>query len=267
MIAKTLSVVIPAAIVFICLFRPMYHVSAPFQFDSVDKRRLDAPIDGYIKQVLVKPGDTIKAGQVLLSMDTSDLQLKLADSNAEAAKYQAEYSKDAADPEKQADAAIAMAEKQASLADSKLYQDQIDRAQIKAPFDGVVLKGDLTDEVLAPKKQGDELFTVAATSGLRANLAVSDRDIQELKVTQIGYLATTSLPTEKFKFTLNRIVPLGEPKEGENIFTVYAHLDQTSPEWRPGMAGEARVEVGKRRLIWIWTHKLVDWFRLKLWSF
>jgi hypothetical protein len=131
MIAKLLVVLIPAALIFICLFKPMYHVSAPFQFESVDKRKLDAPIDGYIKSVLVKPGDTIVKGQVLLTMDVSDVQLKLASATAEAARYQAEYTKDKADPEKQADAAIAMAEKNSALADARLYQDQIDRAQVK----------------------------------------------------------------------------------------------------------------------------------------
>jgi RND family efflux transporter MFP subunit len=265
MIAKLLIVFIPAAIIFICLFKPMYHVGAPFQFESLDKRKLDAPIDGYIKSVLVKPGDSIVQGQVLLTMDVSDIQLKLASSNAEAAKNKAEYTKDIANPEKQADAAIALAEENAALADSRLYQYQIDKAQVKAPFDGVVMSGDLTDQVLAPKKQGDELFTVAATSGLRANLSVSERDIQDLHVGQQGKLATTSLPSDKYNFTIERIVPLGNAKEGENIFTVYAHLDQSSDAWRPGMAGEARVDIGKRRLVWIWTHRLMDYVRLKLW--
>jgi hypothetical protein len=266
MTAKLLSVAIPAALLFVCLFKPMYHVSAPFQFESLDKRKLDAPIDGYIKTVLVKPGDTIQAGQVLLTMDTSDIQMKLASSMADEAKYQAEYDKDVADPDKQADAAIALAEKNAAAADAELYQGQIDRAAVKAPFDGVVLTGDLTDQILAPKKLGDELFTVAATSGLRATLSVSDRDIQELHIGQHGQLATTSLPMDRYNFTLSGLVPLGQPKEGENIFPVYARLDQVSPTWRPGMAGEARVEVGKRRLIWIWTHKLVDYVRLKFWA-
>ena len=39
------------------------------------------------------------------------------------------------------------------------------------------------------------------------------------------------------------------------------------PMWRPGMMGEARVDVQKRPMIWIWTHRLVDWARLKVWMF
>jgi hypothetical protein len=40
---------------------------------------------------------------------------------------------------------------------------------------------------------------------------------------------------------------------------------QKNPGWRPGMAGEARVDVKHRPLIWIWTHRLIDFLRLKLW--
>jgi hypothetical protein len=31
------------------------------------------------------------------------------------------------------------------------------------------------------------------------------------------------------------------------------------------MEGVAKVKVGERRRGWIWTHRLTDWLRLKLW--
>ncbi len=35
---------------------------------------------------------------------------------------------------------------------------------------------------------------------------------------------------------------------------------------RPGLEGVAKIEVGRRRLVWIWTHELFDWIRLWAWS-
>ena len=63
----------------------------------------------------------------------------------------------------------------------------------------------------------------------------------------------------------NRIVPSGEAKEGDNVFKVYVTLDKQADWMRAGMAGEARVDVEKRRLVWIWTHRLIDFLKLKLW--
>jgi len=42
--------------------------------------------------------------------------------------------------------------------------------------------------------------------------------------------------------------------------------DRIEKGWLPGMEGQARVDVGNRRLAWIWTHRFVDWTRLHLWS-
>ena len=264
-LAKIITIAVIAGLIFVCPFKPMYHVSAPFMFDSIDQRKLQAPFDGYIEHVYVQPGNTIKKGQLLLEMDTSDIRSKLANAEADVKRYEAEYKKDAADQKKQADAEIAKAEVDGANANVKLYQDDLDRAQIKAPFDGVVLSGDLIDQQLAPKKQGEDLFLVAANSSLRAQIAVNDRDIQELQVGQVGTLATTTLPTQKFNFTIDRIVPLGQAKEGENVFTVYGQLPSVQPTWAPGMTGEVSIAIEHRPLIWIWTHRLVDFLRLKLW--
>jgi hypothetical protein len=89
--------------------------------------------------------------------------------------------------------------------------------------------------------------------------------VQMVKVGQRGELATRSLPSQKFGFTVDRIVPLGNVKEGGNTFRVIAKLDAVDPNWRSGIVGEARLEVEKKPLIWIWTHRLVDWVRLQVW--
>ena len=81
----------------------------------------------------------------------------------------------------------------------------------------------------------------------------------------IGKLATTSDPTEKFDIKVDRIVPMGEAKENDNIFIVYADLLTSDQRWFDGMRGDARINIAEKPLVWIWTHKAIDWVRLKLW--
>jgi RND family efflux transporter MFP subunit len=265
MLAKLLVILVIGAGAFICTYKPTYHVAATFEFDALDKRKLEAPFEGYIKDVNVRPGDVIKNGQVLLTLDTTDLQFKLVGAQAAVAESRAQYAKDSSDPTKQADAAIDQARIDQAQADVKFYQDQVDRGEVRAPFDGMVLQGDLIDQKNALKKAGEELFQVAPHHSLRAELTINERDVQQLKPGQRGNLSTTSLPTQKFAFTVDRIVPLGQAKEGSNVFTAYGHLDKEDPTWRPGMAGEARIDIQQKPLIWIWTHRLVEYVRLKLW--
>ena len=55
--------------------------------------------------------------------------------------------------------------------------------------------------------------------------------------------------------------------DGHNVFAVEAAIDGPAvAALRPGMQGIAKVVVGQRSLLWIWTHGLVDWLRLTLWS-
>jgi multidrug resistance efflux pump len=247
--------------------RPTYKVTAPFTFSAIDKRSLCAPFDGFIDQVYKKPGDAVKEGDPLYSLDITDLQLKKAKADSEALSHAREADKYKADNTKIADYKVALAQEQMSKAEADLYQWQIDHAIVKAPMDGEVLKGDLTDKKGVQVKQGDELMQVAQKGKLRAELSVNERDIQDLKEGQTGKLATTSLPTAKFPFTIERIIPLGQPKEANNVFTVYAELNPSdmSQSWRPGMAGEARVEAGRCTYAWWWTHRLIDFIRLKTW--
>ena len=53
--------------------------------------------------------------------------------------------------------------------------------------------------------------------------------------------------------------------DGSQFIKVYVTLDKQADWMRAGMAGEARVDVEKRRLVWIWTHRLIDFLKLKLW--
>ena len=54
--------------------------------------------------------------------------------------------------------------------------------------------------------------------------------------------------------------------EGSNTFRVEARLEAPPARLQPGMEGVAKVEVDRRRLLWIWTHEITDWIQLSLWK-
>lgn len=245
--------------------RPMYHVTASIAFDSLERRSLCAPFDGQIDQVWVRPGEMVKAGTPLFSLNTDDLVKQKSKSDSEALYHMRRAQAYAADPTKTADGLAEAAQQEEAQATSDLLASQIKRATIVAPFDGQVLKGDLWDQKDVPVKEGEEKMVFGDPSALRAALTVDERDIQDVHEGSRGTLATTSKPLDKVGFTVSRVDPQGTPKEGKNVFTVYGRLDKVDSSWRPGMAGEARVNVEKRTWAWIWTHRLMEFVRLKTW--
>jgi len=60
--------------------------------------------------------------------------------------------------------------------------------------------------------------------------------------------------------------PVAVPEEEGNVFVVHCNFPEPPQDWwRPGMTGVGKLNVGKRTLLWIVTHRTVDFLRLKLW--
>jgi len=90
--------------------------------------------------------------------------------------------------------------------------------------------------------------------------------IGDIEKTQKGTLTLTGMPDAALAFSIDRIVPMSTPQDGRNIFEVLAKLDNPSSTIRPGMEGVGKIYIERRKLIWVWTHELVDWLRLRLWT-
>jgi multidrug resistance efflux pump len=266
-LAKLIILLVVSAVLFICLFSPMYHVAAPFTFDVINKRQIAAPFEGVIETVFKKPGEAIKAGDPLFKLKTFQLEVQRNEALAKAAsKEQEAKAYEDQKPPKNAEALAARKERDAFMHEAAVYNLMIDESSVKSPIDGVVLTGDLTDKQDATVKLGDPLMLVGKPDDLRVMIEVPEREIQMVREGTAGEIATTALPAEAHKIKIDQIIPSGTPKEGSNTFKVYATIeDQVSTDWRPGMAGEARIDWERRPLVWIWTHRLVDWLRLKVW--
>lgn len=96
-------------------------------------------------------------------------------------------------------------------------------------------------------------------------LKVDERDVRDLTVGQQGVLVLTSMTSESLPIHVTRITPVSTPEDGANYFRVEAKLDRGVERLRPGMEGVGKIQVGERKLIWIWTRHLVGWLRLQLW--
>ena len=67
-------------------------------------------------------------------------------------------------------------------------------------------------------------------------------------------------------FTVMNVTPVSVVEDGNNFFQVEAWLGESTEGLRPGMAGIGKIDIERRKLAWIWTHRLIDWLRLWVWS-
>jgi len=225
-----------------------------------------APFDGFIARGLARAGDTVKRGQPLAQLDDRDLLLERARYSSEREQLQRKHqvAMAAADRSAMGVFAAQIEQTQAQLA---LVEQRLARATLVAPFDGVVVSGDLSQLIGTPVETGKVLFEVAPLDGFRVVMQVDDRDIAHLAVGQRGELVLSSLPERRMPLTVRTITSVSSQEDGRNVFRVEAQLGAANAaRLRPGMEGIGKVVVGERSLLWIWTHGFFDWLRLAVWN-
>ena len=250
---------------FFALATGRYRVPARTVLEGEVQRVVAAPFSGFITDAPVRAGDVVEQGQPMCRLDDRDLRLEYSRWSSEREQHLAEHRRALAEGDAAAVNVLAKKMKQAE-AQIALVEEQIDRSSISAPFDGLVVSGDLSQSLGAPVEAGQVLFEVAPLREYRLSLRVDERDIRDIRVGQTGEVILAALPGSRFPFTITRITPVSVSEEGQNLFTVEASLDEPHDMLRPGMEGFGKVEVDRRKLIWIWTHDLVDWVRLRIWS-
>jgi len=268
---KVIVAAVIAFLLFIFLVRGPDRVDASFEITAIEKRLIPAPFPGRLQAVFVEPGDSaFPALTVLARLETAELQLRLAAARAERSTYMKEADRALRDSETVA-VQIAEANLQRIAAEVALLEHQIGQADIVAPIEGTVVLGDLKRQIGAPVETGDVLFEIAALGALRANLAIAEDRITDLvdedgaSGPKRGTLASVAHPGDYIPFEIERINPVAEVIESGNVFMVRVRLLETRDWLRPGMKGVAKVDVGRRPYAFLWTRKLVNWVRMKLW--
>ena len=243
-----------------------YRVGGNARVEGAIQRVLVAPADGFIRQNHVRPGDQVKAGQqVLIELAEQDLQLERNKWSSELAQHENSYAAAMARADR-TQLVISQARADEARAQLALVDEQLGRIRLEAPFDGVVIRGDLSQSLGAPVQRGDVLLTIAPKDRFRVIVEVDERDIARIKVAQQGSLALSALPWDTLPLRIARITPMASPVEGKNVFEVEATLENQPDSLRPGLRGVARIAVGEAPLLWSWTHRLTDWLRLKAWG-
>ncbi|MCD6526251.1 MAG: efflux RND transporter periplasmic adaptor subunit [Desulfuromonas sp.] len=263
--AKGIGLLLCLLLAFLLFGRLPYRVEAPFILRTDDVKYLPAAHDGYIDSVPVRVGDRVDEGALLLTLDTRELLLEESAAIANLNRYSREAEKGRAE-NALAEMKISMALAAQARAQLDLIRYKLNHSEVKAPFQGIVVEGDLEELLGAPVNKGDVLFKVAHLEKMYAEFEISERDIHELSDGLSGEIAFVSQPQLKFRVTLERVDPVSQAKEEGNIFLARGMFpEQKADWWRPGMSGVAKIDVGSRNVLWILTHRTIDFFRMLLW--
>ncbi|MDH4185896.1 MAG: GAF domain-containing protein, partial [Nitrospira sp.] len=159
-VAVKLTTVSLAGLLAFCVFAEGdYRVAAKTVLEPITQRAAAAPFNGYIRQARSRAGDLVHAGDVLCTLDDRELRLERSKSVSKLEEYRKEYHKAVAEREA-AKAVIATAQMHQAQSEIALLDDQLAHTRVVAPFDGIVVNGDLSQSLGSPVEKGKVLFEI-----------------------------------------------------------------------------------------------------------
>jgi hypothetical protein len=262
---KLAGLIVIFTFVLSCVIPITHTVNAPFLLRTKASADLTAPFSGYIDTVNANVGDTVKKGQLLVTLDQRELLMQQTELKAERDRSLSDSRRYEAEGDlsqmKLSQLAIEQADAKLTVLDYRL-----DRTEICAPFEGVIVEGDLKERLSSPTQVGEILMRIVEISDTYGELQVDERDIHFLKSGMEGELAFTSRPEDKFRVSLDSYEPVAVVKETGTNFRVRVDIaDDPKLWWRPGMSGVCKVDIGERSVAWVYLHRTWEFVRMKLW--
>lgn len=253
------------ALLFFAFAKGDYRVTADAMLEGEVQRAVAAALPGYIAESGARAGDVVKKGDLLAALDDRDLKLERLKWASQLAQRAGEH-REALSGHQRSRVMVVGAQGEQAEAQIALIDEQLARTRLVAPFDALVVKGDLSQSLGSPVERGNVLFELAPLDAYRVIMKVDERDVTDVAVGQEGILALSSMPHEELPIKVEKVTPVSVVEEGRNYFRVEASLKSGVEKLRPGMEGVGKIHVERRRIVWIWTHKIVHWWRMWLWS-
>ena len=203
-------------------------------------------IAGRIAKLGFSDGVRIRAGQVLVQLDTSVPAAELEQVRAERSLALAKYERAVELAQKNFVSAQARDEAGANLqvvdARLALARARLEKSSILAPFSGIVgLRNVAPGDFV---KDGAELVTLEDTSSMKVDLRLPERVIGRLRRGQVLEVSVEALPGRTFKASIDALDATVDAN-GRSIL-VRGRIPNTDEILRAGMFARAQVVLGER---------------------
>jgi len=262
---KAAAIAVAGTALFLSLYKTDFRITADARLRGAIERVVMAPMDGYIVEAAPRAGDTVSEGDVLVRLDDVEFQLELYAWTARKLQYETEYAQALANFDR-AGINILRARTEEADAQVKLNQTRVDLTRVAAPFEAVVVSGDLSQSLGQSVQRGDELFRLAPLNSYLVEIKVPEGDILFVREGAPGHLVLASLPNTTLSFEVINVTPVTTAADGANHFLIEANLlSPGDAPVSPGMEGIAKIDAGRAPLIWIWTRRIADWVQLTWW--
>jgi len=204
-----------------------------------------AKTSGVALQVLAEEGQRVRAGEVLVRLDSDRPRLQEAQSAAQVRKLEANYARSLKLAEQNLVSANDIDQLKYDLqnarASNRLAQLELSYTEVRAPISGVVASRSIKTGNFV--QINTPIFRIVDADRLEATLNVPERELATMKAGLPVALQVDALPGQSFAGTVDRVSPVVDA--GSGTFRVVCAFDNAGA-LQPGMFGRIRIDYARK---------------------
>lgn len=227
------------------------------QVAPIFQATLSSRIQGTIDKLLVREGSRVSKGQLLIQLDSRDLQADLARAHAEVENAKAHldrmnqlYAQDAVSKQEMENATRAY---RVAEANRRAVEAQLSYTMVRAPFEGVITEKKVEAGELA--SPGQPLLKMEDPLHLRLEATVAEGDLKSVSRGDKIPVAIDALGGQTLTGLVSQILPAGDPQT--HTFMVKVDLPKI-PGLKTGMFGRFQLDKGLTQTILVPSAAVVE---------
>ncbi len=225
-------------------------VTAKGRAEAIRQAKLKARKSGIVSRVRVRENQVVRAGELLVRIDTTEYALALAAQSAALRRAQAEYQVRVLGDEEITDPRVRAARDSLARAFTGLDQAEVDHRRavrdleetaVRAPFGGRIADVKLVAGQYVG--EGEEAVTVIDMDPMKVSVQVLGTEVVYLDEGHAAQVEFTAFPGRPFTGKIETINPLVDPET--NTARVTVHVSNPDGRIFPGMYAETDLEAQK----------------------
>lgn len=221
-------------------------VIAPAEVVSLDSTAVTSPAEGIVAQMVAKPNQPVRKGDVLVRLDDTAIRNRLETAKQALEVARAEYLAGAhrafVSTEKSAEAGVLKGRISERLAELAFLQEQLRLLEIKADRDGIAVYGLENDWIGKPLSPGQRIMELADSGRIGVNAWVPVADAIDLGAGQRIQVLLHADPLNPLQATIEQAgYQAVKSPDGVAAYRVRATLEAPH-QVRLGMRGSAKID-------------------------
>jgi RND family efflux transporter MFP subunit len=217
-----------------------YRIQTNATVVPAERRMVSAEVSGIVERVPVREGQRVSVGEELATLDDSDdrIRLERALTDLAVAREQLAGAEEKRDWASASQARLNMELHQAEV---NLYQEKVEKAELRASIQGVVVTPKVEEKIGKMLKVGDAFCELVDQDHLAVEMNVPETDISRVRTGSPVALKLNAFPTLTIRGTVQQVSPQTISAEDEQFFVTRALFPNPDVKARDGMAGQAKI--------------------------